>query len=1193
MGSLRPPSRRNRGVVLSKKGLATLEEARAALEAKNNYGASYTLEQLSELTGLSCPTIAKVLDGEEGVDKRTLERFFRAFNLKLTKSDYQAVGNPGENLGSRVSKTQQDWAEAIDVKNFHGRAEELAALTTWIVQDKCRVVALLGMGGIGKTSLSVKLAETVTENFDYVLWRSLRNAPPLQEILVDIFQFVGLTQPPISHRVSNVKQSQLIDLFRSHRCLIVFDNVETVMDGTRKAGYYREGYEDYGELFKSVGSSSHKSCLVLTSREKPKDLGPLEGKTLPVRSLRLQGLQENDGLEILKERGLDISTGDSKELLRYYGGNPLAIKMVASTIRTLFGNNISNFVAQGTSIFGDVRDLLSQHFNRLSELERQVMYWLSIHCEPIALSELHAVVLLPMTVPELLEAMESLSRRSLVEENKLYFSLQPVITEYILDQLIHHAWTEVQTRKLSLLKQCFLLKAQGPDYIRSAQLRLIVHPLVIRLKSFFKTPEAIEKHFAHIFSDLRKEAFGHQGYAGGNLLNILCAAKVDLRGWDLSGLAVWQADLRNANLQQCNLAQCDLSQSMFIEPLGNISSVKFNPNRNVLATGDADGKVCLWQLPDGIQLNICEGHTAWVWSVGFSPDGSVLASGSSDQTVRLWESATGRCLRTLQGHANSVWSVGFSPDGSVLASGSSDQTVRLWESATGRCLRTLRGHEGWVLSLAFSPDGSVLASGSSDQTVRLWESATGRCLRTLRGHTDWIHSVDFSPDGRSIASAGADRTVRLWDTATGECQKSLLGHSSLIWSVAFSPNGRILASGGQDALIKLWDVATAQCRKILQGHTNLVYSVAFSPDGQTLASGSADQAVRLWRTDTGQCRKTIQGYTSGIYSVAFSPDGGTIAGGSTDHTVRLWDAATGDCRKILAGHNSWVFAVAFSPDGRTLASGSVDHTVRLWDTATGRCRKILEGHSSWVWSAVFSPDGATIATGSADRTVCLWNAATGRRNTVLQAHTGWVSAVAFSADGRVLASASADGTVRLWNVGNGLCVALLAEHSNWVHSVAFSQDGSLLASGSADGTVRLWDLQSGRCARIIEGHASPVWSVAFSLDGALLASAGEDRIIRIWRISTGEIHRTFPGHTRPIWSVAFSPDGRLLASGSQDESIALWETHSAERLRVLRNLKPYEGMNLSAVSGLTEARKATLKALGAIVDISGQIPMED
>ncbi|WP_197530011.1 NB-ARC domain-containing protein [Gloeobacter violaceus] len=1172
--------------------MTTLEEARAALETKNNYGASYTLEQLSEITGLSCPTITKVLDGEEGVDKRTLERFFKAFDLKLTKSDYEAAGNLSENPDGGIRATQQDWAEAVDVRNFHGRAEELAALTSWIVHDKCRLVALLGMGGIGKTSLSVKLAETVKENFDYVIWRSLRNAPPLQEILVDVFQFVGLTQSSVSYRVPNVKQSQLIDLFRRHRCLLVFDNVETVMDSARKAGYYREGYEDYGELFKSVGSSAHNSCLVLTSREKPKDLGPLEGKTLPVRSLRLTGLQENDGLELLKERGLDVATGDSKELLRYYGGNPLAIKMVASTIRTLFGNNISNFVTQGTSIFGDVRDLLSQHFNRLSELERQVMYWLSIHCEPIALTELHEVVLLPVTLPELLEAMESLSRRSLVEENKLYFSLQPVITEYTLDRLIYHAWMEIQTRKLSLLKQCFLLKAQGPDYIRSAQLRLIINPLVGRLRSFFKTLEAIEKHCEHIFSDLRREALGNQGYAAGNLLNILCAAKIDLRGWDLSGLAIWQADLRNVNLQQCNLFQCDLSQSMFTEPLGNISSVQFSPNRNVLATGDADGKVCLWQLPHGIQINICEGHTAWVWSVGFSPDGSIVASGSSDQTVRLWETTTGQCLRILQGHANSIWSVGFSPDGSIMASGSSDQTVRLWETTTGQCLRILQGHGGWVLSLAFSPDGSIVASGSSDQTVRLWETTTGQCLRILRGHTDWIHSVVFSPDGRSIASGGADRTVRLWEAATGECRKSFPGHSSLIWSVAFSPDGQSLASGGQDALIKLWDVATAQCRRILQGHTNLVYAVAFSPDGQTLASGSADQAVRLWKTDTGQCRKTIQGYTSGIYSVAFSPDGRTLASASTDHTVRLWDTATGECRQTLEGHHSWVFAVAFSPDGQTLASGSVDHTVLLWETVTGRCRKILEGHHSWVWSVVFSPDGTTIATGSADRTVRIWNAATGRLSTVLQAHTGWVSAVAFSADGRILASASADGTVRLWNVSNGLCVALLAEHSNWVHSVVFSPDGSLLASGSADGTVRLWDLQSNRCTRVIEGHTSPVWSVAFSADGTLLASAGEDRIIRIWRTSTGGIHRAFPGHSRPVWSVAFSPDGQTLASGSQDESIALWETHSAERSRVLRNPKPYEGMNLRAVSGLTEARKATLKALGAVVDISGQVRPE-
>ena len=50
-----------------------------------------------------------------------------------------------------------DWGDALVVPNFYGRKEEQALLSQWIVQEDCRVVSVLGMGGIGKSALSVNL----------------------------------------------------------------------------------------------------------------------------------------------------------------------------------------------------------------------------------------------------------------------------------------------------------------------------------------------------------------------------------------------------------------------------------------------------------------------------------------------------------------------------------------------------------------------------------------------------------------------------------------------------------------------------------------------------------------------------------------------------------------------------------------------------------------------------------------------------------------------------------------------------------------------------------------------------------------------------------------------------------------------------------------------------------------------------
>ncbi|MBD1927488.1 pentapeptide repeat-containing protein [Trichocoleus sp. FACHB-90] len=1113
-----------------------------------------------------------------------LKRYSRCVLSKLQQMP-EVVSNPIV-PSVAIAHKRQDWGEAVDVSLFYGRTEELATLEQWIVSDRCRLVALLGMGGIGKTSLSVKLAEQIQNEFDYLIWRSLRNAPPVQDILADFIKFLSNQQETDLPETVDGKVSRLIEYLRSSRCLLVLDNVESILREGDRAGHYREGYEGYGQLLRCLAETPHQSCLALTSREKPKGIASKEGKTLPVRALQLPGLQEVDGQKIFQTKGLSGSEEQCKLLIEHYRGNPLALKIVATSIQELFEGNITQFLEQGTVVFGDIWDLLDQQFERLSALEKQIMYWLAINREWVSLPELREDIVPPVSQRQLLAALESLNERSLIEKIRASFTQQPAVMEYTINRLIEQVCEEITNQKIKLFNSYALIKAQTKDYIREAQLRFIVQPLLDRLTAIFRYENKIRDCLSKILFTLRDNLPIEPGYVGGNLLNLLCQLQTDLSGYDFSNLTVWQAYLRNVNLRHVNFQNADLAKSVFTETFGSILSVAFSPDGKLLATAGDGGEIRLWQVAEMTPIMTFKRHIRWVLSIAFSPDGTTLASSSDDRSVKLWDVRDGNCLKTFQGSTSWVYSIAYSPDGRILAGVSDDRTVKLWDVQTGQVLRTLQGHTGQVMSVAFSPDGKTLASGSNDCTIKLWDVSTGH-LKTLQGHSDLIESIAFSPDGHSIASGSYDCTVKLWDISTGQLLLTLQGHTYFVVSIAFSPDGYSIASSSYDQTVKLWDVSTGRCVRTLQGHASQVWSVAFSPEGKTLASGSGDRTVKLWDAATGQCLRTLRGYTNRVRSLTFDSQGKTLASGSGDCSVRLWDVATGRCIKTLHGNTCFVMSVAYSPDDRTLAVGS--ETIRLWDVSTGQCLKTFQGHTNWVWSVAFDSQGNTLASGSGDRTVRLWDVSTGKCLKIFQGHTNWVWSVALSPIapsqsglGGILASGSGDYTVRLWDIHTGQCWKTLQGHSNGVWSVAFTPDGQILASGSDDYTVKLWDVSTGECLKTLQGHTNGVWSVAFSPDGQILASASDDYTVRLWDVSTGECLKICQGHSDRVWSVIFSPQGNNLASGGHDETIKLWDVETGECIKTFRSERPYEGLNISGVTGLTEAQKDTLKGLGAV-----------
>ncbi len=1100
--------------------------------------------------------------------------------------------NQNISLTTEVNYPHQDWGEAIDVSIFYGRNNELIQLEEWTVTERCRLVFLLGMGGMGKTALAIKLAERIQEHFDFVIWRSLRNAPPIDELLADIIQFLSQQQETELPNDLDGKISHLIKYLRQHRCLLILDNAETILtscdsqlpgeNSTLRAGHYREGYSGYGQLYKTIGETRHQSCLLVTSREKPVELVALEGNTLPIRSFQVRGLEVAQTQEIFQAKGtFSASESEWKIVNEHYGGNPLALKIVAASVRDLFDNSIANFLEllkQTSLVFDDIHDLLKKQFNRLSNTEKTIMYWQAIYREPISLAELQSNLVPKISPSKLLEGIASLQRRNLIEKTSDGYTQQPVVMEYVTHELIGLFKQEINTRDFNLIAKLPLLQATTKDYIREAQKSLIVKPVIDSLILIFESHSRLVAHLLEILNQLRGKAPLLSGYAAGNIINILRELQIDFNGFDFSQLAVWQAYLRGINLHDCNFSGSDLTDSVFAETLAAVLSVAISPDGKLLAASDTKGEIRIWRIADGKQLLTCKQDAGFVWSICFSPNGKTLAS-CDDKIVKIWDTETGECLKAFSGHSDWIYSVAFSPQGTILASGSVDNSIKLWDITTGECCQTIRGHNAIIFSIAFSPDSKVIASGGQDNTVKIWDIRTGECLHALSGHASWIWSVSISPNGELLASGSHDSTVKLWNISDGKCLKTLQGHKGWIWSVAFNSDGTTLASGSDDQTVRLWNVSQGRCWKILSGHAARVWSVAFSPDG-TLASGSEDQTAKLWDIRDRKCRKTFQGYNNLVWSVAFNPEGTTLVSASEDGMIRLWNVDDGNCR-MLSGHTSRVWSVAFSPDGETIASSSCDRTIKLWHVKTGKCLFSFDGHQNWVNAVAFSPKGEILASAGGDKTIKLWDVRDCKCLKTLSGHESWVMSAAFNPDGQLLASGSGDGVVKIWNVETGDCLKTWQETAGFVSAIAFHPNDGTIAEGGGDCMVRFWSLSQMESYKTLSEHTGRVWSVAFSPVGKFLATGGEDLSVRLYNLYDGQC-KTLLGHTNCIRSVAFNNNGTILATGSHDETIKLWNVEMGECIKTLRPPRPYEGMNITGVTGLTLAQKATLKALGAV-----------
>ena len=1123
-----------------------------------------------------------------------------------------------------ASGTLVHWGDALAIPTFYGREQEMAQLTQWIVQDRSRVVSVLGMGGIGKSALSVSTIYQLAVGtaacpcpFEVIILHSLRDAPAFETLLNDCLQV--LSPQSLGTVPANLEQrlSLLLSHLRTQRVLLVLDNLECLLQEGDVRGCFRPGFEGYGQLLRRVAETAHQSCLLITSRERPADLRALSGKFSLVRSLRLSGLDVTACKQLFVEKEVVGTEADQERLISLYGGNPLALKVVAETILDLFGGEIGAFLAGEIVIFGSVTDLLSEQFARLGALEQSVLCWLSIAREPVTLDKLLAVLVLPLPRSQVLEAVDSLRRRSLIEPGKGAgsFTLQSVVLEYVTAHLVASASHEIQQHRLDRLIKHGLSQAYAKEYVRQTQQRLLLSPLLIELQSLYTMQAdkairtcSVEEQLLSLLDHLRKLDDSVHGYGPANLTALLRLLRGHLSGLDLSQLSLRGAYLQGVEMHDTSLSGAFMRDTVWTSAISAPWNVAISQDGALWAAASMQGEMRVWR-EGGRTLHLYfQAHNDIVYALAFSPNGRMLASASIDGTVKLWDVGAISCSRSpcsallWVGRQNSPYNLAFSPDSSLLASCGMEAAVCVFDTQSGTNLHRL-DHPAAVRGVTWSPDGKLLASSCFDGQLRLWErreTSPSTGSEHFRLSTSWemspAVSLAFAPDGQTLASAGWDQKIRLWEVESGRLLHTFEGETNMMSRVAWSPDGRTLAGCSYEKTIHVFDVAQRRHLLTLLGHTFDVADIAFTPDSQNLLSGSTDGGLRVWDVQSGECVRVIQGYAVSLYGLDWSPDSTCLVSGGTDGCVSIWKASGESLPGELYGHTWTVSGAGWSPDGRCVASSGWDMTIRMWDPASHTSVQTFADLAAPLTSLAWSPDGSELAAGTLRQGMYVWDVREGVLRWVGERGQAVFFSVAWSPDGSLLAGGGEDGSIYLWKSADGTLQERLQGHHGHVMSIAWSPDGTRLASGSAKsgkGELFVWNVQAetrdranshplSLPARSGASYPDMVYAVAWSPHADQLISGGSDGLLRWWDVDSGECVFAQMAHQGTIRSHKVSPNGKFLASCGWDGALMIWDLNSHEHIRTLRRDRPYERLNIAGIRGLTEAEITSLRVLGAM-----------
>jgi WD40 repeat protein len=519
-------------------------------------------------------------------------------------------------------------------------------------------------------------------------------------------------------------------------------------------------------------------------------------------------------------------------------------------------------------------------------------------------------------------------------------------------------------------------------------------------------------------------------------------------------------------------------------PYFNALALAFDPRTGLLAAGQYDGRIRMWNVatassvgsefgsPIAAELNA---HTIGVQSLAFSSDGTFLISGHGgalngrDATMRVWLAADGfQPGRVLRTDTDGALGMAVEP-GTHRIAFATQRAIRI-ENADGSEARSLslairgdQGSLGSVIRLAFGEQDGILAAGMADGRVAMWRGLDASDKETpspdvfASGESRYLGGIVFVPHRDLIATSGLDGVVRLW-TTDREPAGALFGQMPPLYDTVFNSDGTMLAAVGVGGTVETWDVQRRKkVDEVSLGHNESGSAVAFVNASDVAVLTQSGRLLRCGRSTCTEVNRPGPRRQSGAR--AFGPAGAFWL----EWLDRPFRCTTAQCQALPGPRETSFHSSTMSPDGLrwTVSGWNVDRApggvvsfcqssgCRLLDVGSG-------GGATSVSGTRFNQAGSVLAVGMGDGRVIFFNGRDGTRlGPPSSGQLGGIEHLAFSPDGTLMASAGREGSVLLWDVATRqpLGVPLPGPGLEQVRAMLFHPKGRTLFVQYSDGRL--------------------------------------------------------------------------------------------------------------------------------------------